>query len=349
MNDLHVMSMSESPAALPALLVGQDGRPVTVLSQWPARRDELHRLSIPLAYGRWPAIPRVTGCTLLHLATVRTLGDARLWTCRVTADGAHAFLMRLFAPAGAGPFPVVLHGDGCWQYASDTVIAELLHRSYAFAQFNRVEVAPDMPGPGQPVAALAAWAWAYHRAVDAVLQFDLVDATRIAVVGHSRGGKAALLAGATDARIALTSANNSGAGGAGCWRWRGPGAESLANITQAFPYWFGPDLAAWAAREHALPFDQHFLKALVAPRALLTTEALDDHWANPLGTWHTHQAAREVYTWLGAPQQLAIRYRPGGHAHAPADWTALLDFADHVFHGAPRPTGLDVPPLGVAA
>ena len=329
---------------LPALMVGLDGEIVTALSQWPARRADIHRLSVPLAYGAWPATPGETRCDVLHEAMARAFEGARLWTCRVLADGRHAFLLRLFLPAGAGPFPLVLHGDACWHYAVDTVIGDLLRRGYAFAQFNRVEIAADRPGA--PAGALAAWAWGYHRAVDALQQLPLLDATRIAVVGHSRGGKAALLAGATDDRIALTSANNSGAGGAGCWRWGGSGAETLADITSAFPHWFGPDLARYAGREHDLPFDQHFLKALVAPRALLTTEALDDVWANPLGSWVTHQAAREVYDWLGVSDRLAIRYRAGGHAHAPADWGALLDFADHVFRGLPRPAGLDHPPPG---
>lgn len=328
------MTPSPSPAtALPDLLVALDGKPVTQRSQWDARRHEIHRLSVPLAYGDWPAVPTRTSCEILHTATVRRLESARLWTCRVLADGAHSFTLRVFAPAGDGPHAVVLNGDACWHHATDDIIADILHRGYAFAQFNRVEIAPDMPGTRLPVGALAAWAWGYHRAVDALGQLDLVDPTRIAVVGHSRGGKAALLAGATDERIALTSANNSGAGGAGCLRVSGPGAETLADVTRAFPHWFGPDLAAYAGREHALPFDQHFLKALVAPRALLTTEALDDHWANPSGSWHTHQAARAVYELLGAGERIAITFRPGGHDHAPMDWTTLLDYCDVALRG----------------
>lgn len=339
--------MTDAFGALPDLFVALDGTPVTSLSQWQARRAEIHRLSVPLAYGDWPAVPRETLGEVLHQAVVRSLGDARLWTCRVLADGRHAFLLRLYAPAGAGRFPVVLNGDACWHYAVDAVIGDMLRRGYAFAQFNRVEIVPDMPVAPGAAGALAAWAWGYHRAVDALLQLPLVDGSRIAVVGHSRGGKAALLAGATDERIALTSANNSGAGGAGCWRWGGPGSETLADITRAFPHWFGPQLAAYAGREHALPFDQHFLKALVAPRALFTTEALDDAWANPLGTWVTHEAARRLYDWLGVPQRIAIRYRAGGHAHAPGDWAALLDVADHLFKGLARPEGLQGSPPGV--
>jgi dienelactone hydrolase len=323
---------------LPDLFVMLDGTPVTHASQWDARRQEIFRLTVPLAYGTWPVVPARTTCDVLHMATVRPLGGARLWTCRVQTDGVHAFVLRVFAPAGTGRHAVVLNGDACWQYASDGVIAEVLQRGYAFAQFNRVEIVPDMPGTRNSTGALAAWAWGYHRAVDALAEINLADPSRVAVVGHSRGGKAALLAGATDNRIALTSANNSGAGGAGCFRRQGPGAETLADITAAFPHWFGPDLAAFAGREHALPFDQHFLKALVAPRALLTTEALDDLWANPDGSWHTHCAARAVYELLGARERIAIRYRPGGHDHSPADWSTLLDFCDRVFgehHGRP--------------
>ncbi len=319
--------------ALPDLLLALDGTPVTQPSQWAARRSEVHQLAVPLAYGPWPAVSNRTTCEMLHAATVRRFDDARLWTCRVLGDGIHRFLLRVFAPAGTASHAAVLNGDGCWHYATDTVIADMLRRGYAFAQFNRVEIAPDTPGARLPVGALAAWAWGYHRAVDALGQIDLVDPARIAVVGHSRGGKAALLAGATDERIALTSANNSGAGGAGCFRVSGPGAETLADVTQAFPHWFGPGLAAYAGREHALPFDQHFLKALVAPRALLTTEALDDLWANPVGSWRTHDAAHAVYDLLGAGDRIAITYRPGGHDHAPADWSTLLDYCDVVFRG----------------
>jgi dienelactone hydrolase len=277
-------------------------------------------------------------------------------SCRVGVDGAAAFMLRVFVPADADSFPVVLHGDGCWHYASDAVVADVLRRGYVFAQFNRVDVSADLVGlrtpqhglrlfDGQPCGAIAAWAWAYHRAIDALATLDCVKSQEIAIVGHSRGGKAALLAGATDTRIALTSANNSGAAGAGCFRWQPAGSETLADVTQNFPHWFAAGFAAYAGREHDLPFDQHFLKALVAPRALLTTEALDDDWSNPEGTWHTHCAARHVYEFLGAPQALAISFRQGGHDHGLADWRVFLDFCGAVFAGRERPAALDVAPF----
>ena len=341
---------------LPNLFPQCDGAVPRSAAQWPGRRREIHALMVPLAYGELPPVPaRVRGVEL-HAAVVRGWGGARLLSIRVEADGQHAFMLRVFLPAGPGLFPVLLDGDGCWHYATDDVLAALLGRGYGFAQFNRVELASDLAGAGAAQVrspalgrgtcpALAAWAWGYHRAVDVLLQLEGVDADHIAVVGHSRGGKAALLAGATDERIALTSANNSGAGGAGCFRVLGAGSETLADVVGAFPHWFAPQLARYAGREQELPFDQHFLKALVAPRALLTTEALGDLWANPQGSWQTHLAAREVYALLGVPQRIAIAFRAGGHEHQASDWNTLLDFCDTVFRGAPRAPALDVSPF----
>ena len=340
--------MSPGPAApdLPDLFLCRDGTRIHSAQDWPRRRQEILDIVLTQEYGPLPVVPVTLRCDTLHVATVRRMHHARLLTCRIDMGPIAGFMLRLFLPVGAGPFPVVLSGDGCWHYASDAVITSVLQRGYAFAQFNRVELAPDPPVPARAHDgargsepshfAIATWAWAYHRAIDALQQIAQLDTTRIAVVGHSRGGKASLLAGATDSRITLTSANNSGAGGAGCWRSGGPGAETLAGITQAFPHWFSPSLAHYAGRERELPFDQHFLKALVAPRALLTTEARGDLWANPEGTWQTHLAASEVYRLLDNEHAIAVVYREGGHDHHPADWDVFLDHCAVAFSGAPR-------------
>lgn len=250
---------------LPELLRADNGTVLDHPDQWPARREEVAAHLLHLVYGPLPPPPSRTDGVLLHAATVRRFGGAQLLSCQVRPLGMTNFGLRVWVPAGTGPCPVLLHGDGCWHYASDDVIAAVLGRGLVFAQFNRVDIAPDPPTPSDslaPHAALASWAWAYHRAIDALLHisqlaqspaFGRINPQQIAVVGHSRGGKAALLAGATDARIALTSANNSGAGGAGCWRWLGPGTESLADITQAFPHWFAPALGQFAGREQSLP------------------------------------------------------------------------------------------------
>lgn len=347
----------QNPRALPDPFLGESGVRVGLPAQWPERRREISRVLVNLAYGGMPpAAPAQV--EVLHTASPKAFAGSRMLSCRVTTGSAEkfAFQLQILVPAGAGPFPVVLTGDACWAYATGQVVAEVLRRGYVLAQFNRVELASDAGHarrdsgiyplyPGLIFGALSAWAWGYQRCIDVLQRLDFVNAAQISVVGHSRGGKAALLAGATDERIALTSVNNSGAGGAGCYRWQGPQSENLADLLRVFPYWFGPKLAAFVGRELDLPFDQHFLKALVAPRALLTTEALGDLWANPEGAWQTHLAAKEVYRFLHAESQLGIAFRLGSHEHNFADWCTFLDFADVVFHRSAAAVSLGATPF----
>ena len=87
------------------------------------------------------------------------------------------------------------------------------------------------------------------------------------------------------------------------------------------------------ARENRLPFDLHFLKALVAPRALITVEGTGDLWANLYGTYLTRLAAQPVFDLLGAPNRNFQIIRNGGHQHAARDWRWVLEFAEAVWEG----------------
>ena len=185
--------------------------------------------------------------------------------------------------------------------------------------FARITKLPAVPRFTGACAAVASWR------------------KHITVTGHSRGGKCALLAGAADERIALTVPNNSGCGGSGCYRLQADKSEDIAVITKNFPFWFAPRFKDFIGRVERLPFDQHTVKALVAPRALLTTEALGDLWANPLGTQQSNAAAREVFDFLGATDKIGIYFRPGGHEHNADDWSVLLDFADQQLLGKKVP------------
>jgi dienelactone hydrolase len=133
----------------------------------------------------------------------------------------------------------------------DDITRLVLSRGYILAAFNRTEIVPDHNEYGRTTGlyaafpklefgALSAWAWGYHRAVDFLDILPEVDGDRIAISGHSRGGKTVLLAGATDERIALTNPNDSGCGGAGCYRIQGQGSETLSDILHRFAYWFNP-------------------------------------------------------------------------------------------------------------
>lgn len=323
-------------AELPDPFLRPDGTRVATMQQWRRQRARLTRQILHYEYGALPPRGEVLATTL-RTRTLKTTG-AKEQAIRLQVGPGHFVPVRLVlnVPPGDGPFAAIVRGDLCWGRPQRDVIAAVLKRGYVLADFDRTDIAPDAPEqagihracPQFDGGRIAAWAWGFHRVVDYLHTLDVVDRERIAVTGHSRGGKAALLAGAIDERIALTAPNNSGCGGAGCFRLQGRGSEDIAAITKTFPYWFHERFRGFVGRVDRLPFDQHTLKALVAPRALLCTEALGDHWANPRGTQQSHAAAKEVFAFLGTAQRIGIRFRDGGHAHGAADWGALLDFAD---------------------
>ncbi len=299
---------------------------------------------IELQFGGLPPAQARTRGQLLHAYEIPQSGGRRYQTYRLTAGPGPgvAFGLSLLIPPGPGPFPVVLCGDACWRYANDAVAGECLRRGFVLALFNRTELAGDSDAadrntgiyplyPEHGFGAISAWAWGYHRCVDFLCTHAAVRSDQIAIVGHSRGGKAALLAGATDGRIALTSPNNSGTGGAASYHITGAGAEPLEHLTRVFPHWLSPRMRDFADDQTRLPFDQHTLIAAIAPRAYFSTEALGDVWANPSGTLHAHQLAREAWTAHGAESRIGIHFREGVHGHGLCDWCEFLDFAEGQF------------------
>lgn len=332
----------------PDLLTFDDGTNVEK-STWAVRRDELYKAIIPHEYGALP--PESGSVEVIQLSGTRIKPDGLITynqyevRCSV-GSGEVSFMLQTWIPEGDGPFPVILDGDGCWRYYDDHIVADVTKRGYVAASFNRTALAADNADryrdtglyriyPDGEFGALAAWAWGYHRCADALETFEFVRSDQIAITGHSRGGKAVLLAGATDERIALTNPNCSGAGGSGLNRLKARGAETIADFIRGnIGFWFGNHLKAYAERDGELPYDQHFLHALVAPRFLLVTDASDDAWANPPGSYAACQAARSVYAILGRNRAIGWIFREGGHAHSPADYESLLDFADQQFRGS---------------
>ncbi|NLW51560.1 MAG: hypothetical protein GXY85_12085 [Candidatus Brocadiaceae bacterium] len=337
------------PFALPDL-----GR-IRTPEEWPARSAAWRDLIVNMEYGGLPPSPEAVDVeTLCHGGVGRWPGKPKLWSYRVHCCGGErpfSFCVRILFPDAPGPFPAIVNGDGCWWYLSDEIVQRVLEGGCALVLFNRTEMAEDLgysgvPDkarrsgglydvyPGRTFGALSAWAWGYHRCVDLLHQLSFIDPERIAVTGHSRGGKTTLLAGATDSRIALVNDNASCAGGSAAFRYVGDGGETL-NIVNVFPSWFGPGLQPYVGREGDLPFDQHCLLATIAPRPVLLTYALDDRWSNPEGMVQNAWAAGEVYRFLGARDKLAFHLREGAHSHAAEDWEVLLDFIAWHWQGKP--------------
>jgi hypothetical protein len=343
---------------LPDPFLMKDGSRVKTAADWTRRREELKNLIQYYEYGHLPPPLPVTARELSS-GKNEALGATEKHLVLAIASGGKKveYHLDLTIPLDKpGPLPVIVKGDLAWGKvtvkASENAVKEIVRRGYILAEFNREEVAPDKDDrttgvytlyPDCDWGAEAAWAWGFHRTIDYLLTLACVDRRHIAVTGHSRGGKAALLAGAMDERIALTAPNGSGCGGAGSCRVRGPKSEGIENILKKFPFWFHPRFKDFIGKENRLPFDQHSVKALVAPRALVSTEGLGDLWANPEGTQATYLAAREVFRFLGAEEKIGIHFREGKHEQNETDWMALLDFADKVFFGKTGTRKFDQP------
>lgn len=246
-------------------------------------------------------------------------------------------------------------------------VEHVLSRGYGFATYQLADVDPDggdladsvrpyyddeLPGPpGTEWGVLAAWAWGLQRCVDALRPMDEVSAGEIAVLGHSRCGKAALLAGATDERIGLVAPHQSGTGGMALDR--GNDQEGIGDITGMFPQWFADTYAAFDGQVDRLPVDSHSLAALVAPRPLIDTAGARDYWTNPGRALDAVRAAEPVWELLGAGGiaddlplygddeitddtvgSLCHYRRETGHTLDAGYLDAVLDFADVHFDGS---------------
>jgi hypothetical protein len=259
------------------------------------------------------------------------------------------------------PLPDSAHGQvrrGEWadRWPIETIVA----RGYALAAVYVGDLDPDAKsaiahgirphffskGQTEPRddewGALASWGWGLSRAIDYLEHDPDVDAHRVALMGHSRTGKAALWAAARDPRVAMVVANESGTGGAKLSR-RNFG-ETVAEINRGFPYWFARNFRRYDGREHELPVDQHELIALVAPRPVYVAVAQDDLWGDPRGSFLAAKAAEPVYALFGAPSKLPVEMpgvnqptldgpigfhlRPGTHDVTRYDWEQFLAFAD---------------------
>ena len=202
-------------------------------------------------------------------------------------------------------------------------------------------VCGDTPEAG---GRIALWAWGASRAMDYAQTVGSLDLCRGAVIGHSRLGKTALLAGALDTRFEYVISNDSGCSGAAISR--GKSGESVARILERYGYWFCENYKKYAADIDKLPFDQHCLLASIAPRKVYVSSAERDLWADPKSEFLSCFAASEVYEKLGMsglvcpdrfPQpgesfhagSIAYHLRHGTHYLSREDWNLFMDYIDN--------------------
>lgn len=334
---------------LPDPMIMACGARVTTPEDWKQRREEMKAMLLHYEYGNLPPPPENLRAEVASTESVLD-GAAQLVCLNLKMGPGEKVQMQagLYIPKGGGKRPVLLAIEPVWKDGLMPAAQQAVQRGYIFAGYQRLDLDPDDADrsngvhplyPDYDWATLAVWAWGASRMVDYLYSRDDVDTSHIALMGHSRSGKSALLAAALDERIALVAPHGSGAGGAGSFRLCPKKAESLKMITnpKRFHYWFQPRLRDFADQENRLPFDQHFMRALVAPRVVVSMDGKGDIWANPLGTQLMYMAAQPVFNFLGVPERNVLYFRPGGHDTTDGDWAKLLDYCDHFFLGKPRP------------
>jgi lysophospholipase L1-like esterase len=366
---------------LPDPLLDGSGNRVTA-QQWPAHRQSTLQTFRDHFYGNVPveaAQAKVTYTPVAHYDSTNLI--ARRVEARITAGGSDftfpflLYLPKSTAASDAAPVPVVvvIHNREFPDLAKAVErpspflpVEAIIKRGYAVAVFHTSDVDPDKKdgfdqgirgffaraklGPSADIltrqpsdwGAIAAWAWGASRVLDHLITLPEIDASRIAVIGHSRGGKTAAWAAAQDTRFAAAFVNESGCGGAALSRRRF--GETIARITTAFPHWFCKKLDDYADAEDKLPIDQHQLFGLIAPRAVAVGSAAEDLWADPRGEYLSVVHAAPVYELLGKstitdpemPPLAQPRFvgptgyfvRPGEHNLQEDDWANYLDFFD---------------------
>jgi hypothetical protein len=338
---------------------------------WQPRRAEILNLFRDDVYGRAPGRPEQLSFEKIEENAHAMDGTATLERVAIVSRQSgreHRFVLTLFVPNARPKAPVFLlinnraasntdptRGEKSGFWPAEQVIA----RGYGIAALQYGDLAPDdkdhfkdgvirlFEGDAatrSPHAwgALAAWAWGASRAMDYFETDPRVDAAHVAVLGHSRGGKAALWAGAEDERFALVISNESGEGGAALARR--PFGETVARINAVFPHWFDDTYKTYGDRVDALPIDQHMLLSLIAPRALYVASADEDLWSDPRGEFLSLAASSPVFTLWGDPAIAAdampaleqplvdgrrgYHIRRGVHNLTPYDWDRFADFAD---------------------
>lgn len=358
---------------LPDPLIMQDGRNVESVEMWTSeRRPEVLELFREHVYGRAPLNQpadlrfETVGVTpgMMHGTTTRKRVDALF-----SGPGGEARIkILMFVPEDAKPasaFLLIGHRDAD-NYDPDRDLKsefwpaeQIVARGYAAVTFFVGDVDPDehdefkngvhgifdedvTPRSGDAWGTIGAWAWGASRVMDYLVTDPDINSKKVAVLGHSRGGKTALWCGAQDERFALTISNESGCTGAALSRR--PVGETTKQINDRFPHWFCTNYWKYNDRESELPVDQHELIALMAPRLVYVASASLDTWADPEGEFLACVYANPVYALFGLTGLPAAQFPPvdtpihdghigyhvrtGKHNLTEYDWNQFMDFAD---------------------
>jgi dienelactone hydrolase len=356
---LSFPSVDELPEVreLPNPFVFLDGTKVKTREDWERRRAEMKAMVLHYQFGHAPALPAPDTIDTEVLSETEALdGKAlkRAVRLRFGPDKALSLSLGIHIPKlGKGPFPVIVHNSPGTFEVDDAIVADLVRRGYMLVSYQRTDLHPDWGKnaeakkrrdrgdarrayPDHDWGCLRVWAWGGSVTINWLSTLPEVDMTKIVCTGHSRGGQTAALMGMMDERVAVVAPNSGGSITTGCHRVGNKSRSIKDKMVSVNAYWFHPNLTPFGDRETRLPFDLHFIKASVAPRAWFNSNGLGDK-LNVEGSMVTWRAASVVYDWLGVKERCAQWYREGGHDQGEQDWKALADFADFILLEKPLP------------
>ena len=239
---------------------------------------------------------------------------------------------------------ILEHGYGLATYCYQDVAVDNLKGFLTGIPSLFYRKGQDYPSPNE-WGAISLWAWSMRQVMDYIVTDKMVDKNKVIAIGHSRLGKTALWAAAQDSRFAMVIPNNTGCGGTAIAR-RNFG-ETVDAINQQYPHWFCSNYKQFDNREDFMPFDQHELVALIAPRPIYIASAEDDRWADPQGEFLGGKGASSVYNLYGlrglecdsmpplnspvVDGFIGYHIRTGKHTMTAFDWEQFLNFADKFF------------------
>lgn len=322
---------------LPDPLITDEGNqniPVQSMQQWKEKREQLKQQLQHYITGTFPPAPENMKVTILN---ERMDGRILLQLAELAFGPEHraTLTLELMIPPGKGPFPVFLTQWNHREWAQVAVRRGYIGCIYAGAdEKDDTEKYAEIWAGKYDFTRLMRRAWGASRAIDYLYTLDAVDREKIALTGHSRNGKASLMAAAFDERIAACIPGSGGSGAEVPWRYASHkyDVEDIALLSSARPSWLHPRLRFFIGNEHKLPVDQHSFMALIAPRGLMLSNALTEEAGNIWGIEQAYHVSQKVYEFLGAENNLAIRTRYGEHGVSARDMEDYIDFFDYVFN-----------------
>ena len=340
---------SVNNAKLPDPFMGLDGKRISTKADWKCRREEIGAMYEKLMFGEKPRNPeKVEGSYSGGKLTIKVTdkGKSGSFSVKISNAGTKDKPKPALIGFGGG-----MMGGGCGSLGNSTNGLDI-----AMITFNPDDVAPESGGGmffqlyngGQ--GTIIAWAWGVSRIIDALEKTPDagIDVHHLAMTGCSRWGKGTLAVGAFDERIALTIPQESGSGGASLWRVgaqvnRQKGKQFVQGLNSAGTEgkWMISSFKNYDGKENTLPFDQHMLVSMVAPRALLIIDNAGQEWLGEVPSNYRGQASLETYKALGVTENYTYS-QEGGHGHCQlpnGQFDEVKDFMNKFLLGKDANTG----------